>query len=121
LEGYSIGEVCRLLGIKPHILRYWERELDFLKPLKDDGGRRKYSTDELQLLFRIQHLVQEQRLTLEGVKKAFWDGLDQSDADRLAEIRQLRRELLGIERLLALQRSRLEKLAPGPKNTDINK
>lgn len=119
MDGYSIGEVCRLLDIKPHILRYWERELDFLNPRKDDGGRRRYSPDELQLLFRIRHLVNERRLTLEGVKRAVWEDLSAAAGSPVAELRSLRRELLKLERLASAQRARLEKLSPEPESSDI--
>ena len=121
MDGYSIGEVCRLLGIKPHILRYWERELEFLNPGKDDGGRRRYSPDDLQLLFRIRHLVNERRLTLEGVKLTVWEDLRTGSDSPLAELRSLRRELLKIERVVSAQRNILEKFSTESKSSDIQK
>jgi DNA-binding transcriptional MerR regulator len=119
VDGYSIGEVCKLLGIRPHVLRYWERELEFLHPEKDTGGRRRYSTDELQLLFRIRYLVQKRRMGLEGVRRAIWEGIDASSRFPVAEIRSLRRELLTVERLIARQRLRLESVVSEPKVSDI--
>ncbi|AEJ61134.1 transcriptional regulator, MerR family [Spirochaeta thermophila DSM 6578] len=67
---YTIGEVCRLFNIKPHVLRYWESEIPFLSPKKDAYGRRIYTTADLQVISRIRYLAHEKRYTIEGVRKA---------------------------------------------------
>jgi DNA-binding transcriptional MerR regulator len=121
VEGYSIGQVCSLLDIKPHVLRYWERELQFLNPEKDDGGRRRYSIDDLQLLFRIRYLVIERRMTLEGVSRAVWEESSQVSSGPLASVRALRRDLLFLSQLVDKQAEKLEKLGFPPESSDIEK
>lgn len=66
---YTIGEVCNLLDMKAHVLRYWEKEFSQLKPKKILGRNRRYSLDDIELLKQIKHMLYEQRLTIEGAKK----------------------------------------------------
>lgn len=91
---YSSGEVCRLLGVKPHVLRYWEQEIPLLAPGKDPLGKRFYRCDDLHLLFRIRYLIYEERFTLEGAKKRIWKEFEEEDPDWRGRIRELRGELL---------------------------
>jgi len=66
---YTIGEVSNLLGVKPHVIRYWESEFSFLKPRKSEGRIRKYSEENVQLLRRIQDMLHNQRFTIEGARQ----------------------------------------------------
>ncbi|HPS44991.1 MAG TPA: MerR family transcriptional regulator [Treponemataceae bacterium] len=63
---YSIGEVERLTGLKAHVLRYWEEVIPFIRPRKDDQGRRYYGDRDVELIERVKYLVQERKYTLEG-------------------------------------------------------
>jgi len=100
----GIGEVCDLLGIRPHVLRYWEQEVPFLTPPKNVGGRRVYGDREINLLCRLKFLVQERRYTLEGAKLAVLDeSSDSRTAGEKALVHMIRKELLdarsGLEEL----------------------
>ena len=66
----SIGEVSAALGIKPHVLRYWEDQFPSLKPLKRAGGRRLYRPEDVALIQRIESLVTREGYTLKGAKAA---------------------------------------------------
>lgn len=66
MADYSIGEIERITGLKSHVLRYWEEALPLIRPRKDDQGRRVYGERDLELIRRLQHLVQEEKYTLEG-------------------------------------------------------
>ena len=66
---YSIGEVCSIVGVKPHVLRYWESQFDELSPTKNRSGNRVYQTGEIELIALIHHLVHEERYTVEGARK----------------------------------------------------
>ena len=66
---YSIGEVCNLLDMKAHVLRYWEKEFSQVKPKKQMGRNRRYSPDDIDLLRKIKHMLYEQRFTIDGVRK----------------------------------------------------
>lgn len=63
---FSIGDVERLTDLKAHVLRYWEEVVPFIRPRKDDQGRRFYSTRDVELISRIKYLVQEKKYTIEG-------------------------------------------------------
>ena len=70
----TIGEVSDALGIKPHVLRYWEQHFPMLKPLKRSGGRRYYRTADVTLLATIDRLVNKEGYTLKGAKSAIREG-----------------------------------------------
>lgn len=66
----TIGEVAKATGIKPHVLRYWEQQFPMLKPLTRSGGRRYYRPDDVELVERIDRLVNREGYTLKGAKAA---------------------------------------------------
>ncbi len=56
-EFYSIGEVCALTDLKPHVLRYWESQFRFLNPAKNRSGNRVYKAREVELIMLVKHLL----------------------------------------------------------------
>ena len=66
----TIGEVAAALCIKPHVLRYWERQFPMLQPLKRSGGRRYYRVEDVAMLRRIDRLVNHEGYTLNGAQVA---------------------------------------------------
>ena len=66
----TIGEVSEALGIKPHVLRYWEQQFPMLRPLKRSGGRRYYRSDDVALVATIDRLVNREGYTLKGARLA---------------------------------------------------
>lgn len=66
----TIGEVSTALGIRTHVLRYWEEQFAQLKPLKRAGGRRLYRREDVALIERIDRLVNREGYTLKGAKAA---------------------------------------------------
>lgn len=66
---YSISEVSKLLDIKPYVLRFWETEFPVLRPRTMRGGRRAYRKDDIKIVMMIQHLLYNERYTIEGAKK----------------------------------------------------
>ena len=67
----TIAEVADKLGVGTHVLRFWESKFSQIKPLKMSGGRRYYRPDDVKLLECIQHLLHQERYTIEGVQKLF--------------------------------------------------
>lgn len=65
---YSIGEVCEMLELKPHVLRYWETQFPGLAPTKNRAGNRVYQADDLELIALIRRLVHDERYTIEGAR-----------------------------------------------------
>lgn len=66
---YTIGDVCRITGTKPHILRYWESQFKLLKPARRYSGHRKYTQRDIDLVNKIRHLIIDRRFTLAGAKR----------------------------------------------------
>ena len=64
----TIGEVATALGIRQHVLRYWEEQFPMLRPLKRSGGRRYYRPDDVALVQRIDQLVHREGYTLRGAR-----------------------------------------------------
>lgn len=65
----KIGEVAKLLEVKPHVLRYWESEFPSLKPKKNPSGQRIYAKADIEAIVEIQNLLYNQRYTISGAKK----------------------------------------------------
>ncbi|RDC59574.1 putative HTH-type transcriptional regulator in himA 3'region [Alteripontixanthobacter maritimus] len=87
----TIGEVCKALDLKAHVVRYWEQQFPMLEPLKRSGGRRYYRPADVALLRTIDQLVNRQGYTLKGAAKALRDGevQDRSDEARSVPDRQV--------------------------------
>ena len=66
---FKIGEAARLLGVKPHILRYWEEEFSLLKPRKFVNNQRLYFKKEMEILILIKILLYHHNLSVKGVRK----------------------------------------------------
>jgi DNA-binding transcriptional MerR regulator len=66
---FRIGDVARLAGIKPYVLRFWETEFPSLGPKKSGTGHRLYRRKDVQLVFEIKALLYEKRFTIEGARK----------------------------------------------------
>ena len=67
---FRIGEVARLAGIKPYVLRFWETEFPALDPKKSGTGHRLYRRKDVQLVLEIKRLLYEKRFTIEGARKS---------------------------------------------------
>lgn len=65
----TIGEVSAELGVKPHILRYWEAQFEVLKPLKRAGGRRYYRAQDVETLRVIDRLLNREGFTVRGARQ----------------------------------------------------
>ena len=66
---FRIGEVARLAGIKPYVLRFWETEFPSLGPKKSGTGHRLYRRKEVEMALEIKRLLYEKRFTIEGARK----------------------------------------------------
>ena len=70
----TIGEVGKALGLKPHVLRYWEEQFPALEPLKRSGNRRYYRPHDVALIETINRLVNVEGYTLKGARTAIEEG-----------------------------------------------
>ena len=77
---FKIGEVAQLVGVRPHVLRYWESEFNALRPLKTRGSHRVYRRRDVELAVLLRRLLHEEGLTVSGAKKR----LRESGHDRVS-------------------------------------
>ena len=94
---FSIGEVERLTGLKAHVLRYWEDAIPFIRPRKDEQGRRFYNPRDVELISRVKFLVQEKKYTLSGAGERLMTELTDSKLLRTREaVAAVRAELMNM-------------------------
>ena len=70
---FRIGEVCDLIKVQPHVLRYWETEFPMLAPQKNRAGQRVYRRKDVEMVLRIRDLLYEEKFTIAGAKKRLLD------------------------------------------------
>jgi DNA-binding transcriptional MerR regulator len=73
---YRIGEVSEIVGVQPHVLRYWETEFRSIRPQKSSKGQRVYSRRDVEKLLRVKDLLRNQGFTIAGARKRLSDGPD---------------------------------------------
>ncbi len=66
---FKIGEVCDLVGVQAHVLRYWETEFSMLSPQKNRSGQRTYRRRDVEIAMRIKELLYDELFTIAGAKK----------------------------------------------------
>src|SRR6476660_9701200 len=75
---FKIGEVCDLVGVQAHVLRYWETEFPMLSPQKNRSGQRTYRRRDVEIAFRIKELLYDELFTIAGAKKKLQGELRES-------------------------------------------
>ncbi len=66
---FKIGEVCDLVGVQAHVLRYWETEFPMLSPQKNRSGQRSYRRRDVEIALRVKELLYDDLYTIAGAKK----------------------------------------------------
>jgi len=106
-EFFSIGDVCALTDLKPHVLRYWESQFRFLNPAKNRSGNRVYQRREVELIMLVKHLLYTEKYTIDGARQRIEEqrraGALRAEARAALDvqmIRDLEHQLRGIVRVL---------------------
>jgi DNA-binding transcriptional MerR regulator len=110
-EFFSIGEVCELTDLKPHVLRYWESQFRFLNPAKNRSGNRVYQRKEVELILLVKHLLYDEKYTIEGARQKV------DEHRRSGDLRVVARGALAVQTLETLEaecRELLALLTPPP-------
>ncbi|HEX7602020.1 MAG TPA: MerR family transcriptional regulator [Polyangiaceae bacterium] len=81
---FRIGEVASLVGVEPHVLRYWEREFRSIRPTKSAKGQRVYSRRDVENLMRVRDLLYSEGFTIAGAKRKLQRGAE-PEAERTAK------------------------------------
>jgi DNA-binding transcriptional MerR regulator len=96
-EFFSIGEVCELTDLKPHVLRYWESQFKFLNPAKNRSGNRVYQRREVELIVLVKHLLYTEKYTIEGARQKV------DEHRKVGELRAASRTALTVQTIEALE------------------
>lgn len=102
---FKIGEASILLGVKPHVLRYWETEFSQIRPYKSRTGQRLYRHRDVEALQLIQKLLYHDRYTIAGARQAI-RALYENDTMTDEEL------LLSDEALLEIENGSLDVATP---------
>jgi DNA-binding transcriptional MerR regulator len=95
---YSIGEVCDLTGLKPHVLRYWETQFEILRPSKNRAGNRVYRPKDVELILLVKNLLYEQKYTIQGANQKLLGLRKEGDLE------EEQQEILGPEFLASMKK-----------------
>lgn len=101
-EYFSIGEVCALTDLKPHVLRYWESQFKLLNPAKNRSGNRVYSRREVELIQLVKHLLYTEKYTIEGARQKL------DEHRRGGTVRPASRTALEVEILESVERDLMD-------------
>jgi len=87
---FRIGEVSRIIGVEPYVLRYWENEFPQIRPNRADTNQRTYQKKDLEVIMEIKRLLYEEKLTIEGARQRLRqkkEAKDFVDRSAIAEIK----------------------------------
>jgi len=95
---YSIQEVAKMFNVNASLLRYWEKEFDFIRPYKSEKGTRQYREEDIEAIRLVYHLVKEKGLTLAGAKQKLKDNKESvvNTEDIVNRLKFIRTELLSL-------------------------
>jgi DNA-binding transcriptional MerR regulator len=96
-EFFSIGDVCNLTELKPHVLRYWESQFKFLHPAKNRSGNRVYQRKEVEMIMLVKRLLYEEKYTIDGARQKI------DDYRKNGELRPAARSALDSQSVEALE------------------
>ena len=82
---FKIGEVCELVGVQAHVLRYWETEFSMLAPQKNRSGQRTYRRRDVEITLRIKELLYDEKFTIAGAKKKLAEEIRGGNRPKTAE------------------------------------
>lgn len=99
---FRIGEVAGLVGVEPHVLRYWEREFRSIRPTKSEKGQRVYSRKDVETLMRVRELLYREGFTIAGARKRLQKaGVEPETEDDLKSSERLKETLTEIRTEIA--------------------
>ncbi len=98
---FRIGEVSRIVGVEPYVLRYWESEFPQIRPRRADSNQRTYQRKDLEIIMEIKRLLYEERLTIEGAKKRLKESKRKHEPPKRHIIEEIKKELNDILSILS--------------------
>ena len=93
---FRIGEVSRIVGVEPYVLRYWENEFPQIRPIRADTNQRTYQKKDLDTILEVKRLLYEEKLTIEGARQRLKKEVSKSSQEQRNAIEELKADLRGI-------------------------
>ena len=97
---FRIGETSRIIGVKPYVLRYWEKEFQSIRPKRADSRQRTYQREDIETIGEIKKLLYEEKLTIEGAKKRLKSDKKAPPAPPDTLLKEIKEELTQILKML---------------------
>lgn len=98
---FRIGEVSRIIGVEPYVLRYWESEFPQIRPDRADTNQRTYQKRDLETIMEIKRLLYQEKLTIEGARQRFKQKKQEKGSEGRALIDEIKTDLKEILRSLS--------------------
>ena len=98
---FRIGEVSRIIGVEPYVLRYWESEFPQIRPVRADTNQRTYQKRDLELILEIKRLLYEEKLTIEGARQRLKQKKEKAPVADAGLIEEVKTDLQEILRTLS--------------------
>jgi DNA-binding transcriptional MerR regulator len=95
---FRMGEVCKITGLKSHVLRYWESEFPQIQPTKTDSNQRVYRKKDIETIFLVKQLLYEKRYTIEGARNELKKGKKTTKSSRPEKADMIRQMQLDFDR-----------------------
>lgn len=98
---FKVGEVSKIVGVAPYVLRFWETEFRKIKPKRTPAGQRLYRKQDVEFILRIKQLLYEKKFTIEGARQYLKATADEEqDGPSAITIDEIRSELRSIRSML---------------------
>lgn len=101
---YRIGDVAEIVGVKPHVIRFWEGEFPFITPEKAASGQRVYRKHQIQSLQLIKQLLHVERYSIEGAKKKL------TELRKTSKLKEAIQQVNGIEAGSVIPKNQIQSL-----------
>ena len=94
---FTIGEVAEKLEVNTSLIRFWEREFNYINPKKNKKGIRKYTSDDIKKLEKVYHLLKEDKFTIDGAKKILKKKDSKKNERIISKLENIRKKLIELK------------------------
>ena len=94
---FTIGEVAEKLEVNTSLIRFWEREFDYINPKKNKKGLRKYTSDDIKKLEKVYHLLKKDKFTIDGAKKILKKKDSKKNKRIISKLENIRKKLIELK------------------------
>ena len=94
---FTIGEVADKLEVNTSLIRFWEREFDYINPKKNKKGLRKYTSNDIKKLEKVYHLLKKDKFTIDGAKKILKKKDSKKNERIISKLENIRKKLIELK------------------------